>query len=237
MGKTKFLIFFLPLFISIIYGGIICDRCGIENPDENMFCQDCGARLVKSKSTIFHDEKPASQNQEKICLSCKTKNLISAKFCQNCGVKLSEISYKKEQSLKFTNIDASKKTGAIVFSMLFPGAGHIYLGHKQEKIKGIILASASGGLILSSILMWSYAEARYKEYEDTKDEFAYEDYSSSIDIVNFLLVTLAGVWVYNVVDIFITTSKVGKFSHFGKDFEISINFSSKKFEVCFAKKF
>ncbi|MCS7231219.1 MAG: zinc ribbon domain-containing protein [Elusimicrobiota bacterium] len=227
MKKIKFIVFLLC--ISILgFAEIICDRCGVLNPADSMFCQDCGARLVKSgKKSSQKNLSP--QKEEKICPYCRVKNLTSANFCQNCGTKLTEV--KEKEIISYSKKD-SKFTKAILFSVLFPGVGHIYLAEKHEKTKGIILASSSAGLLLGSFVMWNYAESRYKEYEKTNDDFAYDDYSTSIDVANFLLVLFGCVWIYNVVDIYITTSKISKFSFFkNNDLKLSFDISPNKFSI------
>lgn len=230
MKKIKFIVFLL--FIIILgFAEIICDRCGVLNPADSMFCQDCGARLVKSGKKSSQ-KNLSHQKEEKICPSCRVKNLTSANFCQNCGIKLTEVAENKEKEVIDHPKKDSKFTKAIIFSVLFPGAGHIYLNEKHEKTKGIILASSSAGLLLGSFVMWNYAESRYKEYEETNDDFAYDDYSTSIDVANFLLVLFGCVWIYNVVDIYITTSKISKFSFFkNNNLELSFDISPNKFSI------
>lgn len=238
MKKINSFVIFL-FSVNILLADIICDRCGGANPDNSMFCQDCGARLIKSSKTEKMSENftELPKEQKKICPSCKTVNSLSANFCQNCGTKLPESI--DSSALKHNKKDTTKFTKAIILSALFPGVGHIYLAEKNEKIKGIILTSSSVGLLISSLLVWNYAEERYSEYEATKDDFAYDDYSTSIDIANFLLVTLGAVWVYNLVDIYITTSKLKKvaiYKDIKKDFNIYVNFSSDRFKICITKK-
>ncbi len=249
--KKIFLIFTLLFFFIELFADIICDRCGASNPDESMFCQDCGARLIKtSKSFKSQTEKIDTQStistieqQEKICPSCKAKNLPNAKFCQNCGAKLTDNI--KQQEIKNVQENETKNLPsvrtAILLSVLFPGVGQIYLG---ENTKGIIITSVSGGLILSSFLVWNYAESIYNDYETTLDPVLYDSYSTNIDIANFLLVAYFGVWVYNIVDVYLTTSKMNKSKNVfyyqkkikGTNF-LCFNFKPKEIGVSFIKKF
>ncbi len=247
--KKIIIIFVIFCVCTVVFADIICDRCGSSNPDGSMFCQDCGARLIKSsksaatKSTIEDiGEQNINYSQEKICPSCKTKNPSNAKFCQNCGAKLTEEIKQKitdESNIKSLNSHSTKT--ALLLSVLFPGVGQIYIG---EKTKGIILTSVSGGLILSSLLVWNYAESIYKDYETTLDPVLYDDYSTNIDIANFLLVAYFGVWVYNMVDIYLTTSKINKSRNvlyykekFKKSDILCLNLKSKEIGFSFIKKF
>src|SRR5215472_17131445 len=47
-----------------------CSRCQNENPDDALFCQECGTRL------------------EAACQSCGTPKEQGAKFCKKCGQSL-----------------------------------------------------------------------------------------------------------------------------------------------------
>lgn len=51
-----------------------CKRCGTENPEEAVFCQNCGKRLDGKIS----------------CPVCKTINQEEANFCISCGAKLND---------------------------------------------------------------------------------------------------------------------------------------------------
>lgn len=50
--------------------GMQCPNCGAENPMNQKFCGQCGAKLVK------------------VCPSCNTENALNQKFCGNCGQQL-----------------------------------------------------------------------------------------------------------------------------------------------------
>lgn len=245
MKKLNFTaLIFLLFSFNILFSSILCDRCGSINPDRSMFCQDCGARLTKSLRVEKESEEKFKNSKgfskkHKVCLYCKEKNSPYAKFCQNCGTKFTEKLTTEEMKI-VPKKDTSRLTKAVIFSFLFPGVGHIYLGEKDEKTKGIIITSASAGLLVSSFLVWNYAENRYAEYKRTGDDFVYDDYSTSIDVANLLLVTLGAVWIYNIVDIYITTSRLKKLTmnnDIKKDLNIYVNFYYDGFKICLTKKF
>ena len=47
-----------------------CPKCQFENPDDNRFCEGCGAPL------------------DKTCPSCGHANRPNARFCGGCGIEL-----------------------------------------------------------------------------------------------------------------------------------------------------
>ena len=56
-----------------------CYKCGINNPKENKYCNNCGVLLKKSSDAI-------------ICAKCGSENLPSRKFCGKCGIGLDKTS-------------------------------------------------------------------------------------------------------------------------------------------------
>ena len=49
-----------------------CPRCQFDNPDDNRFCEGCGAPL------------------DKTCSACGQTNRPSARFCGGCGTELTK---------------------------------------------------------------------------------------------------------------------------------------------------
>ncbi|MCX7956890.1 MAG: zinc ribbon domain-containing protein [Endomicrobia bacterium] len=247
--KKIFLCFIIfGCFFSIeIFADVVCDRCATTNHNDNMFCENCGARLVKKNtksSSQLNNDSSKSDNiiKENICTYCNTKNSPDAKFCQSCGKKLTFSSSREIQSTIKTNAN-NLSTDVIkilnkskIYSILFPGTGQFYLGNKldikSEKIKGIILSGTSLLVLCSGVMLYIYAESLYGEFESTKDEILYEDYSTNIDVANLLFATVFGVWIYNVVDIYLTTSKIKQKGYVSFIFKptsnmIRLNFSKK----------
>ncbi|NIM94557.1 MAG: AAA family ATPase [Anaerolineales bacterium] len=59
---------------------LICSRCSYENPQEAVFCQNCGQPLTRA------------------CPNCGTSNAPAAKFCMQCGTELDAISDPEHES-------------------------------------------------------------------------------------------------------------------------------------------
>jgi ribosomal protein L40E len=51
-------------------GGIICSQCGIQNPRNAQYCNECGSQLLQ------------------MCSNCKRLNPIGSSFCSKCGYQL-----------------------------------------------------------------------------------------------------------------------------------------------------
>jgi len=49
-----------------------CKKCGTDNPDEALFCKNCGLEIVEKKET-------------KHCPHCKQENDTETVFCKKCG--------------------------------------------------------------------------------------------------------------------------------------------------------
>ncbi len=76
---------------------IICPTCGARNPDNAVFCDECGASL-KSPNMQTVIQSPANPvrpapsavpiNNAKNCPVCGTPTLTGGLFCENCGASL-----------------------------------------------------------------------------------------------------------------------------------------------------
>ncbi len=60
-----------------------CPKCQAENPDDAMFCVECGAKL------------------ETTCPECNSPNLPQFKFCKKCGHHLAVPSERPPADLSF----------------------------------------------------------------------------------------------------------------------------------------
>lgn len=58
---------------------MICQKCGAENADDNLFCMTCGEKLEAPK---VEDESV------KFCTYCGSKLNADSAFCTSCGKKL-----------------------------------------------------------------------------------------------------------------------------------------------------
>lgn len=61
---------------------VICQKCGTENEENNIFCLNCGKKLA---------------TEINLCPNCGVDNPLQAKFCIGCGKKL-----KNDQSNELT---------------------------------------------------------------------------------------------------------------------------------------
>ena len=50
---------------------MICSKCQTVNPDDAVFCEECGARMP-SEGTV-------------VCPKCQTVNPADTVFCEECG--------------------------------------------------------------------------------------------------------------------------------------------------------
>lgn len=90
---------------------LICDRCGRDNPDQLIFCQDCGLRLQRrvvaptppsglAAATGQPAPVPAEpaqddvgiaptvldqQDETRLCPQCQTRNPSASRYCVSCG--------------------------------------------------------------------------------------------------------------------------------------------------------
>ena len=58
----------------------ICTSCGNKEPDENLFCTQCGKKLGAPAKAI----KKTPPSDKKICPACKKPNDLSNNFCIYC---------------------------------------------------------------------------------------------------------------------------------------------------------
>ena len=66
--------------LSQLNAGIVCQKCGTENPQGAAFCANCGAPL----NVVNVDTQPG------VCPNCGAHNTPGTKFCANCGAPLSQ---------------------------------------------------------------------------------------------------------------------------------------------------
>jgi pSer/pThr/pTyr-binding forkhead associated (FHA) protein len=99
---------------------VICDRCGRNNPDTLVFCQDCGRRLTAAAAVVpptppaglgmvdVHGAHAAAQPRmsrppapdvhfrvpadpsQTVCPVCSTRNPAGYSFCVSCGKRLAD---------------------------------------------------------------------------------------------------------------------------------------------------
>lgn len=66
--------------LSQLNAGIVCQKCGTENPQGAAFCTNCGAPL----NVVNVDAQPG------VCPNCGAHNTPGTKFCASCGAPLSQ---------------------------------------------------------------------------------------------------------------------------------------------------
>lgn len=90
----------------------------------------------------------------------------------------------------------------LVRSVVLPGWGHLYSGNK---FKGVLLTTASVGLIGASVYYAIDARNKEKEYlSETQSKLIqqkYEDYNNSYKLRNIFLFSYLAVWLYSQSDI------------------------------------
>ncbi len=98
--------------------------------------------------------------------------------------------------------DRDVYSSAMIRSIILPGWGHLYAGHKT---KGLILTSASAltlGSMLYYIIDANDKRSRYlNELDPELIDQKYDEYNSSYKIRNILFVTYALIWIYSQLDI------------------------------------
>lgn len=57
-----------------------CSTCGTLNPDDAIFCENCGADLRQDTNSL-----EGSNANGKTCPNCGTQNELDTVFCTNCG--------------------------------------------------------------------------------------------------------------------------------------------------------
>lgn len=110
--KNFILLVILPNLLLIGTNYKVCQNCGTKNPENSIFCSNCGYKLI-------HTEKP--EKDFTICPNCNTKNPPEARFCFNCG-------YLLKKDLFFKD---SLRVDTIFFSS--PLAESIYVELKRVK--------------------------------------------------------------------------------------------------------
>ena len=64
-----------------------CPKCLKFNPDDNLFCSNCGCKLKKTNSTNL------SEDEKKTCPHCGKEIDSAAEFCPKCGNSTSAFSH------------------------------------------------------------------------------------------------------------------------------------------------
>ncbi len=73
---------------------MVCKKCGFDNPDDALFCINCGSRLHEEHEK---DTKESDSPGTKKCPKCGFENPEEAVFCINCGTRLEEPAGQKEK--------------------------------------------------------------------------------------------------------------------------------------------
>ena len=68
----------------------VCPQCGVQLPNEAIYCFQCGAKVVKASNEKIKVplENSKTQLAHKECPKCGTNLPLSALFCAECGEKL-----------------------------------------------------------------------------------------------------------------------------------------------------
>lgn len=99
------------------------------------------------------------------------------------------------------NFKEKSPTNSALRSLILPGWGQLL---NEQPTKVLIFAGAEAISIGTAFIMYSKANSTYDEYEEKRTDALYDDYSSQIDTANMFVYLSAGIWVWNVVDAYLS---------------------------------
>ncbi len=144
---------------------------------------------------------------------------------------------KKEIVLPYNTLVEQKKDVAFgaTLSLLFPGAGHIYL--EGANVKNVTLVSATSLLLIGSAYMIYRTESLRSDYLSEVDPALitekYDDYNSAYKTRNIVLASYFAVWAFAQLDFFWLSSD----ELFGGSFDLSYRNYDDAIVLNFRKRF
>lgn len=82
---------------------IKCNYCEAENPEDSLFCKECGNKIEAIYENQVEENKGADQNSVRLCPLCHTENPIDSVFCKECGKRLDdEVEHVIAEEVTFT---------------------------------------------------------------------------------------------------------------------------------------
>lgn len=142
--------------------------------------------------------------------------LINTETGEVVSTATAEMKDAKMESFLNTALGERTKAGSTIFrSVVFPGWGQFYVGHKTEGALSLLLTGGCAGTLIWSVIDMNKKSDEVNKYKDydpstaaglTKGEWlveanrAVKEKNSAIKRTNGLIGALAGVWALNIID-------------------------------------
>ena len=136
-----------------------CKQCGTPASETSRFCGTCGALLHESAQSVQEPDVQAEPLQtptiatptSQFCRTCGKPVAATAAICLNCGTGQPPSGPATARAVG--NTPEPKSFGiAILLTILWPGAGHLYIGNSQKGTP-FIVANAIGFILAFAIIL------------------------------------------------------------------------------------
>ena len=138
----------------------ICEQCGTSADVSSKFCGACGAQIGKNEMAASKPDDPTEPRRSPVeatpvgpvCRTCGKPVVGTAAICLNCGTNQRSSSHSPAEAA--INAPEPKSVGiAVLLTILFPGAGHLYLGNSKKAIPFVIANAIGLGLAFVTFFM------------------------------------------------------------------------------------
>ena len=139
--------------------GSFCEQCGASVDASTRFCGTCGTRLGKNEEVVSEPDTPEEQTPppasvypvSQFCRTCGKPVAATAAICLTCGT--SQQSSSRPLATGATYAPEPKSAGvAILLTVLFPGAGHLYIGNTRKGTP-FVIANAVGFIFALTLIL------------------------------------------------------------------------------------
>lgn len=142
-----------------------CNKCGIVNSKDAIFCENCGAKLDESLLT----------EKKKECKNCGYLNEENAAFCENCGSSLNE-----NQQKDFEDTPGEDKQIEENETSLKVSSTKQRRPRKNTKTKEILIIVAAIIVVIIAIMGFVYLKGnKYIQFIENNDRTTLKGNSSS----------------------------------------------------------